>query len=115
MKRRLDDVLKSRQVREQLEILKDHPEQTPYLTSCCAVASGAERWLQSVSADVNCPCIEGGQAVETAQEGRFTAAAWSDDGHRLPGMNRQIYPIQHQTITEPLRQLRQGDSHFVLH
>ena len=92
-------VFQRRQVREQLEILKDHAEQPPHLAGLAASMMAAIR-QQRVRADADFACVERVQPVDRAQQRRFARPAGADQRHGLAGVDRQADVVEHQPRAE---------------
>ena len=57
---------------------------------------------QRVRADADLALVEGVQAVDAAEQGRFAGPAGTDQGHGLAGVDRQADAVEHQALAESL-------------
>ena len=73
-------------------------------------AVGQER----VRTDANLPLVEAVQPVDAAQQRRLARAAGTDQGHGLPGVDRQGDVVQHAARAELLRKVGDFDLHVTL-
>ncbi len=94
-------------MRKEPKVLEDHAEQAADLVD---IAVGFLTSVQRVLADSDFARVERVESIQTAQQRRFAAAGWAEQGHRLAGVDGDADPVQHEALAEPFRDILDGDA-----
>ena len=89
-------------MRKELKVLKDHAEQPPHLRARWDTRDGCG-WAAGYASPTRIsPSSKRIQAVDRTQQGRLAGPAGTDQGHGLPGIDREADVVQHQAMGESL-------------
>jgi len=112
LRRREDDVLKHRHMREEIELLEHHADLEPYLPDGLEIVPGRTFLVEGVQCDgvhIDRSPFERLKAVDAPKEGALAAPRRTDDDDDLAGRHLKVDALEERVVTEGLMQVLDRD------